>query len=262
MAENAEIQAISKANEELEKQLAEQKLEHENSIKDKDSEVGELQQKLKALEAELDTTRSDLDQQKTTNESINEECINTKRENEEAKKQTLSLNRQLHMANEKINSLLNENNELKQYIFDSEKPNDGYNSTGFPVDDYVDENTDIKKYIESIFRHYGFEVPIKVNHNSHDSKFFHVKFGPERILAKIENNKFYLKFDGGYETLKNYIERFIGGHTNNEAPSTQSLPTIQDSNSELEKGDNTQRVSSEGHDDLDLDLSGPMEIHN
>ena len=118
VAENAEIQAISKANEELEKQLAEQKLEHENSIKDKDSEVGELQQKLKALEAELDTTRSDLDQHKEALKAAGKE--NEVTNNSELNQETIEFKKQLDEANEKIDKLSHQLEITENDLFDAE----------------------------------------------------------------------------------------------------------------------------------------------
>lgn len=118
MAENAEIQAISKANEELEKQLAEQKLEHENSIKDKDSEVGELQQKLKALEAELDATRADLGQHKIALKAFGKK--NEVTNNSELNQETIEFKKQLDEANEKIDKLSHQLEITENDLFDAE----------------------------------------------------------------------------------------------------------------------------------------------
>lgn len=77
-----------------------------------------------------------------------------------------------------------------------------------PQEIYINEETDLQKYVESMFKHYEVDLDVVVEQNS-NPLFKTLIVGTKKFNSKVNNGKFYVKGGGGWYTLQDYIETFI-----------------------------------------------------
>ena len=203
---NGEIENHSNTNVALQQQLESQKSEHEQNAKDKDSQIDKLQARVDELEAELEKTKFDLTQ------------ANTEKDQDDLQKSVDELNKHLDMAREEISGLTEENTTLKDRIAElesaKEEPEEDSSekpaiSTEVPIENFVNEETDIKKFVEAHLKHYDVDMPVTADTNPSTDGFYNLKIGEKAIPAKVVNNKFYVKGGGGWYPLDEYIEKYV-----------------------------------------------------
>ena len=260
-AKRDQIDIITSAKIASEKTLTRVKSDHEFDLSNKSLEVGQLQQRLEALESELGKAKLDLSQEIIKNEMIANELNTTKNHQELSKRDLEDLNRVINMAEQEIAGLETENKKLKERIdeYDSEvkSPEDHDNTKNTsseepPVENYISENTDIKTFVEAHLRSYDVELPVTVNKKFNNKGFCSLTIGEKKISARINNNKFYVLAGGGWYTLQVYIETYIlkmSYHKNNNSDARLSFGNLLGRKSAMAKTSKGPRISLDSHND-------------
>ena len=250
-----QIIIIKNAKIAYEKQPIIDKLKNKSNANEKKLETRQLQQRLEALEFELSKAKLDLNQEIDKNQKIAYELANIKNDREVSNQDLEDLNRVINMAEQEIAGLEFENKKLKKHIHkygsETESPDDNINtkSTSFEevhINSFVDEKTDITKFVEAHLRNYDVGLPVTTKKNSNKTGFYSLVIGEKKISAKINNNKLYVLAGGGWYTLQDYIEKYIikmGTTKSRKSDARQSFGNLISEKFDMSRTSKTPRIS-------------------
>ena len=193
----------------------------QDALKSSQEASDSAQKRLIILEEELSQMTENIKQNQTDMEIVNKlnlEIASLKQDLESSQRQSL-------LAQEEISALEVENESLKSKINDletqldslqvklTEEPEVAVPASPTDLDsilnEYIDNETDIKKYILRYLEHYGVDVPVSVDPMYGKDNFFNVHIGDKSLSSKVSNGKFFVRVGGGWYTLKAYIENYV-----------------------------------------------------
>jgi chromosome segregation ATPase len=188
-----------------------------NTLKTANGDSSKIALENTDLKLKLEEALKDIDKSKIDFETLKNDLEG---EIERLTDEVKSLKKQLEMAQGEIQSLEGENKELCDRIEDLETVNDSVNSDSVsvvteeedkesPFNEYISDQTDIKKYVEGCLKNYNVEMDIAVTDVQNQKMMKKVSFHGKVVNCKIQNGKFYVKGGGGWYVLRDYIVQFI-----------------------------------------------------
>lgn len=102
-------------------------------------------------------------------------------------------------VNESDNESLVESTDVEPIVFEP-KP---------PLETYINEDMDVNQFILRNLAYYEIDLPVETAPIGSNKNMVNVTVGESKFQGKITNNKFMVKFGGGWISLGEYIERYI-----------------------------------------------------